>query len=348
MPSLPSKNNPLRIFWISGLITIIALVGVAVGMGPQALFLASVLILIELMFSFDNAIINARVLATMSHFWQQMFMTVGIILAVFVVRFFFPILLVMVTAGLSAPAVVDLAMNHPEQYAATLEQAHPYISAFGGMFLLMLCLAFFFDPGRKILWINVIERPLQRIGKWWLYTGMATIALAIITILPGNHYPRQTIVAGLIGIVLYLALHSITELFSRRQSGTSKVAKTGMAGFMAFLYLQVLDSSFSFDGVIGAFAITQDVILIAIGLGIGALWVRSLTLLMVRRNTLHVYRYLEHGAHYTIGVLAVFLLTGLFFEIPEVVAGGFGLLIVGASIVSSLQASRLGHAQPHS
>jgi len=107
---------------------------------------------------------------------------------------------------------------------------------------------------------------------------------------------------------------------------------------MAFLYLQVLDSSFSFDGVIGAFAITQDVFLIVTGLGIGALWVRSLTLMMVRRNTLKVYRYLEHGAHYTIALLALFLLSGLFISIPEAAAGAAGLLVVGASIISSLQA----------
>lgn len=333
-----APTHPFRIFFISGMITLAALAWIGFGRGVDALFLVSVLILIELMFSFDNAIINARVLATMNRFWQQMFMTVGILFAVFVVRFLFPILLVMLTAGLSAPAVLDMALNQPDEYARTLTHAHPYIAAFGGMFLLMLSLSFFFDPGRKVLWINVIERPLQRIGKWWLYTGISLATLLLLTILPFNPHPRETLVAGCLGIVLYLGLHSITELFSRKQSNRQVKAKSGLAGFMAFLYLQVLDSSFSFDGVIGAFAITQDVFLIVTGLGIGALWVRSLTLLMVRRNTLKVYRYLEHGAHYTIGLLALFLLSGLFFNIPEAAAGIAGLVVVGASIVSSLRA----------
>ena len=100
----------------------------------------------------------------------------------------------------------------------------------------------------------------------------------------------------------------------------------------------MLDSSFSLDGVVGAFAVTTDVILIMVGLGIGALWVRSLTLLMVRRRTLEAYRYLEHGAHYTIAVLAVVLLLGLFYDIPEVYAGILGIVIVSSSIWSSIKA----------
>jgi hypothetical protein len=340
MPTSLSKAHPLRIFAISTLITLACLIGVSVKGGGQALFLTFVLILVELMFSFDNAIINARILATMSRFWQQMFMTVGILLAVFLIRFAFPIVLVMVTAGLSAASVFDLALNHPDAYAATLVKAHPYIASFGGMFLLMLSLSFFFDPGRKVLWINVIERPLQRIGKWWLYTGICVVTLLAIGTPAWNPHPRETLLAGGIGIGVFLLLHAVTELFGRHQAAGRVKMKTGLAGFIAFAYLQVLDSSFSFDGVIGAFAITNDVFLIAIGLGIGALWVRSLTLLMVRRNTLNVYRYLEHGAHYTIGVLAAFLLVGLFVEIPEAVAGGAGLLIVGASIISSIGAAR--------
>ena len=342
MANVLHPHHPFRIFVISGFITLLSLVGVGYYLGLQPLLLTFVLILIEITFSFDNAIINARVLAGMSKFWQDMFMTVGIFIAVFGMRLVFPIVLVMVTAGLSAPDVVNLALGHPDDYAKALNHAHPYIASFGGMFLLMLCLAFFFDPSRKVLWINVIERPLQRLGQWWIYTGISFVVLALLAALPINQHPKETLLAGSIGIVLYLALHMVTEAFTRKQAsiaGTA-VSRTAMAGFMSFLYLQVLDGSFSLDGVIGAFAVTQDVILIAIGLGVGALWVRSLTLLMVRRNTLGVYRYLEHGAHYTIGILALFLLSGLFLDIPEVFAGLAGLIIVGLSITSSLAAAK--------
>lgn len=310
-------------------------------MGPAALFIAAVLILVEITFSFENAIINAKVLNGVSEFWRTMFITVGILIAVVGMRAVFPIVIVMITANLPASEVVSLAIYEPDKYADALHDAHAAIAAFGGMFLLMLCLHFFFDPKRKVRWINVIEKPLQDMSRWWLYTAVCLVVLAILTVLPFNPHPETTLQAGLIGILTYIGIHGLAELFTRQQRRTStKVLKTGMAGFMAFLYLEVLDASFSFDGVIGAFAITKDVVLIAIGLGIGALWVRSLTIFMVRRNVLHAYRYLEHGAHYTIGVLSVVLLMGLFFNFPEVFAGVAGIALVGSSIYSSIAARR--------
>ena len=335
------SHHPFRIFFISGFISIASVIGVAWFLGWKAAFLTLVLMLVEITFSFDNAIINAKVLATMNRFWQQMFMTIGILIAVFGMRLVFPIVLVMLTTGLGAGSVIDLALNKPEMYSAELDKAHPLIASFGGMFLLMLCLNFFFDAG-KVNWIDVIERPLQRLGAWWTYSGISMILLLTLTVLPWNHHPKDTLIAGVIGIVTYLVISKLADLFGHTQQTKSTVIKqTGLAGLMSFLYLQVLDASFSFDGVIGAFAVTTDVILIAIGLGIGAIWVRSITLFMVKRRTLHAYRYLEHGAHYTIGVLALVLLAGLFVDVPEVVAGVAGLIIVGASIASSVAASKL-------
>jgi hypothetical protein len=343
MSSLFHSHSPFRIFAVSGSISILALVLVFIYLGPVAAFLTLVLMAIEITFSFDNAIINAKVLSTMSPAWQRAFMTIGILIAVFGMRVVFPILMVMFTAGLPWGDVLQLALHEPEKYAEELHKAHTSIASFGGMFLLMLCLHFFFDPGRKIHWISVIERPLQRIGAWWLYTATSLVVLAIVTVLPFNKHPQDTIIAGLAGIVIYLAIHGFASLFTSRhdkaEQHTGKIVqKTGLAGLSAFLYLEVLDASFSFDGVIGAFAVTQDVVLIAIGLGIGALWVRSLTLFMVRRKVLAAYRYLEHGAHYTIGILAVVLLIGLFREIPEAVAGIIGIAVIVASIVSSVKA----------
>ena len=340
MQKADQPRHPLRIFFISGLISIGSLVGVWYTLGSKAALLTLVLMLVEVTFSFDNAIINARILSTMSRFWQKMFITVGMLIAVFGMRLVFPIVLVMITTGLGASHVIDLAMNHPAEYARELKRAYPLIASFGGMFLLMLCLAFLFDPGRNTRWINVIERPLQRLGKWWIYTLIAIVGLVVIVLLPWNHHPKDTLIAGLLGIALQLGLSKLNDFFtaSQEQSAKSSKKSSAMAGFMAFMYLQILDASFSFDGVLGAFAITQDVILIAIGLGVGALWVRSLTLFMVERSVLHAYRYLEHGAHYTIGVLAFVLLAGLFFDIPEVIAGVAGIAIVAAAIMNSISA----------
>ncbi|HEX8390033.1 MAG TPA: DUF475 domain-containing protein [Candidatus Saccharimonadales bacterium] len=338
------SHHPVRIFFISGLITLGSLVAVGYFLGPVAMLLALVLILVEITFSFENAIINAKVLSTVSEFWQRIFMTVGIFIAVFGMRLVFPIVIVMAGAGLPAGQVIELALDRPDEYAAALERAHPSIAAFGGMFLLMLCLHFFFDPSRKIRWIDIIERPLQRLGRWWIYVLTCLVILLCLSSLPFNEHPRETLIAGLLGIVIYLGIHGLAELFTRHQENDSAgnaIKKTGLAGFTAFMYLEVLDASFSFDGVIGAFAVTQNVIIIAIGLGVGALWVRSLTLFMVRRSVLKAYRYLEHGAHYTIGLLAVVLLIGLFFDIPEALAGLAGIVIVSTAIVQSIAKNRL-------
>lgn len=338
MKRLMHSHHPFRIFFISGLLTILSLALVAYFFGPQKALIALVLILVEVTFSFENAIINAKVLGTMSRFWQQMFMTIGIFIAVFGMRLVFPIVIVMITAGLSAGSVIDLALNRPEAYAAELYDAHASIAAFGGMFLLMLALHFFFDTKRKILWIDIIEKPLQDMSKWWLWTVVCLFVNIIIALLPWNMHASETLIAGFIGIATYVIVHGLAELFAKHQQidGKEAIVRTGVAGFMSFLYLEVLDASFSFDSVIGAFAVTKEVIIIAIGLGIGALWVRSLTLFMVRRRVLHAYRYLEHGAHYTIAVLAIVLLLGIFFDIPEIVAGIGGIILVGLSISSSI------------
>lgn len=337
-------NHPFRIFAISGGLTLLALGLVLYYLGVQAAFVMLVLIAVEVTFSFDNAIINARVLVTMSRFWQQMFITVGMLIAVFGMRLVFPILVVMATAGLPWGEVLNLALNKPDEYARELHDAHISIASFGGIFLLMLCLHFFFDASRKVRWISVVEKPLQRIGRWWTYSVVCLLVLCIISTLPFNEHSVETFVAGLAGIVTYIVIHGLAELFARKQNHdqTGKmVQRAGMAGFMSFLYLEVLDASFSFDGVIGAFAVTKDVVLIAIGLGVGALWVRSLTIFMVRKQVLAAYRYLEHGAHYTIGMLAGVLLAGIFFDISEFVAGLLGILIIAASIVSSIMQSRI-------
>lgn len=348
MKALFVRHSPFRIFFISAFITLASLVLVYLYLGPAAAFVALMLMIIEVTFSFDNAIINARVLATMSPFWQRMFITVGMLIAVFGMRVIFPIVIVVLTAGLSWGDVISLALNDPDKYAEALHKAHPSIAAFGGMFLLMLTLHFFFDTSRTIQWLGKIERPLQVIGRKWLHAVVCTFLLIILTFMPFNHHPNETLIAGLAGIVTYALIHGASEVFTKhrelsaKKKGAGKMLQAaGFAGFISFIYLEILDASFSFDGVIGAFAVTKDVVLIAIGLGIGALWVRSLTLYLVHHKVLDVYRYLEHGAHYVIGILATTLLVGLFIEIPEAIAGLIGIVVISLSIANSITYNKL-------
>jgi len=342
MPEKLHRHASPRVFITSGVITVLSLALVLYFMGPEAMLIAATLMIIELTFSFDNAIINARTLSKMSPFWQRMFMTVGILVAVFGMRIVFPILIVMFTAGLGWGEVIHLALQEPDKYAEALHHAHPSIAAFGGMFLFTLALHFFFDSSREIRWLQSIERPMQAINRRGLYVFVSALLLAFITFFPANHHPRETLSAGLMGIFVYVVIHGLSELFTRQHEKAEKKAGKMLqagaaAGFASFLYLEVLDASFSFDGVIGAFAVTKDVVLIAVGLGIGALWVRSLTLYIVHRKVLHTYKYLEHAAHYVIAALAITLLIGLFYEIPEMYVGLIGLLVIAAAIASSIK-----------
>lgn len=335
----------LRIFGFSILLTIasIFIAGFELGLGAAVTIM--VLIAIEISFSFDNAVINARVLERLSPFWQKLFLTVGILIAVVGMRFVFPIVIVMITADLSWKTVVDTALNHPEEYAKHLEEAHPSISSFGGAFLLVLSLYFFFDNARKELWLKRVERPLQRLGGTiWLPPLLASIVIFILSRFSHDH-SAEILQAGLAGAIGYAAIRLLIEGLSKatgqdKETSDKAVKYTGWAAFVAFIYLEVLDASFSFDGVLGAFAITDQVLLIALGLGVGAIWVRSMTIYFVKHGTLNSYKYLEHGAHYAILFLSIALLGSLFAHIPEAVTGVTGLGIIIASYIASREAAR--------
>ncbi len=328
-----------RIYGFSILLTISSLAVVAFNFGPAALATVIILCALEITFSFDNAVVNAKILTRMPVFWQQMFMTVGIFIAVFGMRLVLPIILVAITAQLDALSVIDLALTHPDVYAEKLHQAHPIIASFGGMFLLMIFLEFILDQERKIHWIALIERPLIKVGQlrqFEVILGLVTLVL-VTEILAGSH-KFEVLWAGVMGIIVFLGIRALANLFEDKQkSNRARQTRQDImrAGFFNFLYLEVLDASFSFDGVIGAFAITKMVVLIAIGLGVGAIWVRSMTIHMVRRHTLGKYRYLDHGAHYAIGVLAAMLLVGIAYEIPEAITGTAGIGIIGFAFLSS-------------
>lgn len=325
-----------QVKWSVGL-TLAAIVFATILLGPAAGFTMLVLIAIEVAFSFDNAVVNAKILEHMSRIWQQIFLTVGMLIAVVGMRLVFPILIVAITADLASTKVIDLALHHPEEYSHYLEQAHPTISAFGGAFLLTLALYFLFDKHRREKWWTVVEETFQKAGgHWWLAPIVALTIIAVVALIPANHYQATTLRAGALGVAVYTAMHQLIVVLDKKQQALTRGAKrTGWAAFGAFMYLELLDASFSFDGVLGAFAITQNVILIAAGLGIGALWVRTLTVQLVRHKSLNNYRYLEHGAHYAILALSLALLFGLIRAVPEVVTGFVGIIIILGAFFAS-------------
>ncbi|GAA2576629.1 DUF475 domain-containing protein [Actinomadura fulvescens] len=343
----------LRTFGWSFGITAAGLVAALFYRGATGLALVAVLAVLEISLSFDNAVVNAKVLDRMSVFWQKIFLTIGIAIAVFGMRLLFPLVIVGITAKLGPIEAVDLALNDKEAYKAAMVSAYPMIAAFGGMFLLMLFLDFVFEE-RDERWLAWLETPLAKIGKLdQLSAVIAGGSLALVAAVWAKD-PGDVMISGVLGMITYILVNGLGELFSDAglsevetaaetsgRGGPSELAKAvGKAGFFLFLYLEVLDASFSFDGVIGAFAISTDPIIIMLGLGIGAMYIRSLTVFLVRKGTLHEYRFLEHGAHWAIGALAVCMLISIGHHVPEWITGGLGAGLIIAAFVSSVVRNR--------
>lgn len=340
---------------------IVTVIGLTLGLiyaGPTGLAVVAILAVLEVSLSFDNAVVNATVLVRMNPFWQKIFLTIGVAIAVFGMRLVFPLLIVGITAKLTPAEAIRLALEKgdPDKhgtYGYLLHQAHPAIAAFGGVFLLMLFLDFILEE-REITWLSWLERPLARIGKLdQLSVVITVVALAVSAYeLAPDDKVSTVLLSGSLGLVTYLVVNGLGEFFdtetdeasdTQGDAGASSkavVQAVGRAAFFLFLYLEVLDASFSFDGVVGAFAITSDPIIIAIGLGIGAMFIRSLTVLLVRRGTLAEYIFLEHGALWAIGALAILLLVTMKFDVPEVVTGLIGVGFIGAALVSSIVRNR--------
>jgi hypothetical protein len=346
----------LRIFGWSFAVTAVVVAGAGVLGGGQAAALVAILAVLEISLSFDNAVINATILGRMSPAWQRVFLTLGVLIAVFGMRLIFPIVVVSLTAHLNPYDVFDLALNQPHDYADKLHDAHPAIAAFGGIFLFMIFLDFMFDNERDVQWLRWLEEPLRKIGE----LDVIPIVIALVGLLvvgeafAGDH-TEQVLVAGVAGLAVYLAVRGLGEFFEARgvgadgdddeeaASGPSVAEATGKAAFFLFLYLEVLDASFSFDGVVGAFAISQNIFIIAAGLGIGAMYIRSLTVFLVRQGTLSEYVFLEHGAHYAIGALAVILAISIETDVPEIITGLIGVAFISLALVTSIR-QRRGHA----
>ena len=346
----------LRTFGWSFAVTAVALTIALVLGGPEALLLVAILCILEISLSFDNAVVNAKVLVRMNEFWQKMFLTVGILIAVFGMRLVFPLLIVGVTADLGPVEALQLAteggeVDEPGTYAYLLNEAHPTIAAFGGMFLLMLFLDWLFEE-REHTWLSWLEEPLARLGK----LDVLSVVLALAALVAAAEYlaedPATVMVSGALGIMTYLVVNGLGSLFEAQglEEGEAQAASSGgpsnlalasgKAAFFLFLYLEVLDASFSFDGVIGAFAITQDIFIIAAGLGVGAMYIRSITVYLVRKGTLQEFVYLEHGAHWAIGALAVILLLTLSLRVSGLRAGLIGVAFIGAAFYSSVKKRR--------
>lgn len=314
------------------------------------LWIVLVLGVLEISLSFDNAIVNATVLRGMTPVWRRRFLTWGILIAVFGMRIIFPLLIVAIAAQVGPIEAVRLAATDPVTYERIITSAHIGISGFGGAFLAMVGLTFFLDEEKDVHWIGPVERATAKLsGVSGLALGLVLLALYFISRLLTQAEAMEFLVAGIFGLIAYVAVDAIGDLIGGDDAeeahggakdmggATEAVAKAGLG---AFLYLEVLDASFSFDGVIGAFALSNNLFIIAIGLGIGAMFVRSMTVMLVDKGTLTQYRYLEHGAFYAILALAAIMLLSAHFHIPETVTGLIGAGLIGLALWASIRSNK--------
>ena len=285
---------------------------------------------LEVSLSFDNAVVNAGVLKNMTPQWQQRFLTWGILIAVFGMRLVIPVVIVAVFGGLMPWDAFTMAFTDGHRYGEILHSAHAEIAGFGGMFLAMVFISFIIEE-REITWLAFIEKPLAKLGQLKSLSTLLGISLipAVMLLAPVDHR-----VGVMVSMIAGLAIYLLVDMIADRMEGDddkqvmNQVAKAGLA---SFIYLEVLDASFSFDGVIGAFALSSNILIIMTGLAIGAFFVRSLTVFLVRGGHLDELPHLEHAAHYAIGVLATVMFLKISYEIPELFTGlvGAGLIVLG-------------------
>lgn len=337
----------LKYFLGSYIVTIAGLIGayfwgehVQSGTGISCVFIALVLGVLEVSLSFDNAVVNAMKLEKMNQTWRHRFLTWGILIAVFGMRFLFPILVVSIFAKLRMLEVAKIALSDADKYAFYLHETHAPIVTFGGMFLIMLFLNYFFNHEKEVHWIRPLENWLSHFDH---IKGIEVIISLLLLLTTQNFVPAEqklpVIIAGISGIITYLTIDGFTHYLEKHEEMRNAQYTTkaiGCTGLISFIYLELIDASFSLDGVLGAFALSKDIIIISIGLAIGAMFVRSLTIMLVEKKTLKQFLYLEHGAHWAIGALACLMLISTVKEIPEAVTGGIGLGFIIAALISSI------------
>lgn len=342
----------LKYFWASFALTLGGLIlGFLVGLltsgtleaGLNSLFITAILGILEVSLSFDNAVVNVTVLETMSLQWQRRFLTWGILIAVVGMRLILPIVVVAISGHMTPLEALRLAAFQPERYAYIMKGAHVMVAGFGGAFLLSIALKYFFDVNKSVHWIRFIERPLIKIGKMDSFDIALTLIVCYLVslFLPNQLLRTDFLAASIFGVITYVIVDGLGELL-QPSDGNPKAAKTiARAGVAGFVYLEVLDASFSFDGVIGAFALTSNLFIITIGLGIGAVMIRSLTVYMAEKKLLTSFIFLEHGAFYAIAALAILMILSVVVPVPEWITGMLGAAFIGVAFVSSVRFNRM-------
>ncbi len=268
------------------------------------------LALFEIITSIDNAIINAEVLSTMSAKARRWFLTWGIFFAVFLMRGLLPFLILFAaTPELGVVGTLTAAFSNDPHIAEVVKESSHVLLIAGGVFLIFLFFHWLFLEPKNFGLKG--ERFFQKQGAWF-YAVISVLLTAIVWLAFRDNHPLLQF-GAVVGSTAFFIIHGFRSFAEEQEK---KLLSGGMSDVAKIAYLEVLDGSFSIDGVIGAFAFTFAIPLILIGNGIGAIVLRQLTIRNIER--IKQYKYLKNGAMYSILVLGVVMLLHSFgIEVPE-------------------------------
>lgn len=291
------------------------------------------LCLFEVICSIDNAIINADVLSTMGKKSRRWFLLYGIIFAVFVVRGLLPLVIVWVLNPHFSFLQVFEAMGNPE-IAHTIEESAPILFMGGGVFLVLLFLHWFFLEDKN--YGLHIEQKVEKIGVW--FYAVASIFLAVV-VWYSMKIDAMLAFSAVVGSTAFFITHGFKQNAEAQEAKLVSGTNT-MSDVAKILYLEIIDMTFSIDGVLGAFAFTLAIPIILVGNGLGAFVVREITVSNV--DKIKNYSYLKNGAMYSIMILGVIMMIdGFGHEIPEWLSPICTFAVVGFFFIKSVRENRL-------
>lgn len=295
--------------------------------------IVSGLVLFETVSSIDNAVINAEVLSTMSQRARRWFLFWGLLVAVFLLRGALPWVIVWaVNPGLGPIGSFTAALSSDPAVAEAIEGSKHILLSGGGIFLVFLFFHWLFLEPKNFGLKG--ERFFQQQGVW--FYAVVSIILALVVWFAIQKDPLMAF-GAVVGSTAFFITHGFKENAKQSEERLMKKGDSGLSDFSKILYLEVIDATFSIDGVVGAFAFTLSVPLILLGNGIGALVVRQLTISNIDR--IKRYIFLKNGAMYSIFFLGIIMLSDSFgMEIPSWVSPVVTATVVGYFFLKSKKA----------
>jgi uncharacterized protein len=294
------------------------------------------LIVFEVVSSVDNAIVNAHVLKTMNAKWRKIFLFWGIIFAVFIIRGLVPLIVVWLSVPeLGFMGVFHAAFSGSPDFAHKVEENKGIILLGAGVFMALLYLHWLFLEKKDPYFVpDKLVKPSHGV---WFFACAALILVSLLYLARGSWH---LMLSAAIGNAVFFILYGFREQAAKQEEALQ--GNNNLSNFSKLMYLEVLDASFSFDGVFGAFAFTTAIPLILIGNGIGALVVRQLTVMGIEKVL--QYKWLKNGAMSSIGVLGLIMVLESFgISIPEYLPTLITLSLVGLTFWASHRLLKKGN-----